>query len=146
MLLFTTDLTKSGQKLKNWVFDIIGLEKNSKLNKLEVFIYSHPQTDCFVLSELFSVARPAGRSKPGSKPVQLYIRLSLRPLGHQYIYIYIYIYILYISIIGSPYYRSRGCFDNIIIICLSFLSLNLRFTHFYFVSIYVNIGFCMAAS
>ena len=22
-----------------------------------IFIYSHPQTDCFVLSELFSVAR-----------------------------------------------------------------------------------------
>ena len=33
-------------------------------------------TDCFVLSELFSVARHAGRSKPGSKPVQLYVRLS----------------------------------------------------------------------
>ena len=25
---------------------------------------------CFVLSELFSVARHAGRAKPGSKPVQ----------------------------------------------------------------------------
>ncbi len=48
-----------------------------------IYIYSHPQTDCFVLSELFSVARHAGRSKSGSKPVQLYIRLSLRPLGHQ---------------------------------------------------------------
>ena len=34
-----------------------------------IYIYSHPQTDCFVLSELFSVARHAGRSKPGSKPV-----------------------------------------------------------------------------
>ena len=39
-----------------------------------IYIYCHPQTDCFVLSELFSVARPAGRSKPGSKPVQLYDR------------------------------------------------------------------------
>ena len=48
-----------------------------------IYIYSHPQTDCFVLSELFSVARHAGRPKPGSKPVQLYVRLSLRPLGHQ---------------------------------------------------------------
>ena len=37
--------------------------------------------DCFVLSELFSVARHAGRSKPRSKPVQLYVRLSFRPLG-----------------------------------------------------------------
>ena len=46
-------------------------------------IYCHPQTDCFVLSELFSVAKHAGRSKPGSKPVQLYLRLCFRPLVHQ---------------------------------------------------------------
>ena len=46
-------------------------------------IYSHPQTDCFVRSELFSVAIHAGRSKPGSRPVQLYVRLSFKPLGHQ---------------------------------------------------------------
>ena len=46
-----------------------------------IYIYCHPQTDCFVLSELFSVARHAGRSKPGSKPVQLYVRLSFRPLS-----------------------------------------------------------------
>ena len=48
-----------------------------------IYIYCHPQTDCFVLSELFSVARHAGRSKPGSKPVQLYVRLSFRPFGHK---------------------------------------------------------------
>ena len=48
-----------------------------------VCVCGHPQTDCFVLSELFIVARHAGRSKPGSKPVQLYVRLNLRPLGHQ---------------------------------------------------------------
>ena len=47
-----------------------------------MYIYCNPQTDCFVLSELFSVARHAGRSKPGSKPVQLYVRLNLRPLPH----------------------------------------------------------------
>ena len=45
----------------------------------DIYIYSHPQTDCFVLSELFSVARHAGRSKPESKPVQLYDR----PHGHK---------------------------------------------------------------
>ena len=44
-----------------------------------IYIYSHPQTDCFVLSELFSEARRAGPSKP----VQLYVRLCLRPVGHQ---------------------------------------------------------------
>ena len=44
-----------------------------------IYIYCYPQEDCFVLSELFSVAWHAGRSKPGSKPVQLYVRLSFRP-------------------------------------------------------------------
>ena len=53
------------------------------LQYIYIYIYCHPQTDCFILSEIFSVARHAGRSKPGSKPVQLYVRLSLRPLGHQ---------------------------------------------------------------
>ena len=47
-----------------------------------IYIHCHPQTDCFVLSELFSVARHAGRSKPGSKPVQLYVRQGLGPVGH----------------------------------------------------------------
>ena len=44
---------------------------------IQSYIYSHPQVDCFVPSELFSVARHAVRSKPGSKPIQLYVRLSL---------------------------------------------------------------------
>ena len=48
-----------------------------------IYIYCHPETDCFVLSELFSVARHVERSKPGSKPVQLYVRLRLRLLGQQ---------------------------------------------------------------
>ena len=48
-----------------------------------IYIYCHPQTDCFVLSELFSVARHVERSKPRSKPIQLYVRLSFRPLGEQ---------------------------------------------------------------
>ena len=48
-----------------------------------VYIYRYPQTDCFLLSELFSVARHIGRSKPVSKPIQLYVRLSLRPLAQQ---------------------------------------------------------------
>ena len=30
-----------------------------------IYIYSQPQTDCFVLSEFFCVARHGGRSKPG---------------------------------------------------------------------------------
>ena len=48
-----------------------------------IYIYCQPQTDCFVLSELFSAARYVGRAKPGSKTIQLYVRLGLRPLGQQ---------------------------------------------------------------
>ena len=46
-------------------------------------MYCHPQTDCFVLSEFFDVARHVGRLRLGSKPVQLYVRLSIRPFGQQ---------------------------------------------------------------
>ena len=48
-----------------------------------IYIYCHPQTDCFVVSQLFSVAQYVGRLKLGSKPAQLYVRLSIRPLGQQ---------------------------------------------------------------
>ena len=51
----------------------------SVLEYIYIYIYSHLQTDCFILSEFFSVARHAGHSKP----VQLYVRLCFRPLGHQ---------------------------------------------------------------
>ncbi len=40
-------------------------------------------SDCFVVSQFFSVARHVGRLKLGSKPAQLYIRLSIRPLVQQ---------------------------------------------------------------
>ena len=43
----------------------------SQTHDIYIYIYCHPQTDCFVLSELFSVARHVGRSKPRSKPIQL---------------------------------------------------------------------------
>ena len=46
-------------------------------------IYSQPQTDCFVLSELFCIDRHVGRSKLESKPIQTYVSLSLRPLGQR---------------------------------------------------------------
>ena len=54
-----------------------------KFAYIYIYIYSHPQRDCFILSELFSVARHVGRLEPGSKPIQLDVRLSLRPLGQQ---------------------------------------------------------------
>ena len=48
-----------------------------------IYIYSHPQTDCFVISQLFSVTGHVECLKLGSKPTQLYIRLSLIPLSQQ---------------------------------------------------------------
>ena len=48
-----------------------------------IYICCHSQRDCFVVSQLFSVARYVRRLKPGSKLDQLYVRLSIRPLGQQ---------------------------------------------------------------
>ena len=49
-----------------------------------IYIYiCQPQTDCFVLSQLFSVARHVGRLKLGSKPTQLNVRLSIISLSQQ---------------------------------------------------------------
>ena len=48
-----------------------------------IYIYCHPQTDCFLVSQLFIVAKHVRRFKLGSKPVQLYVRLSIRPLGQK---------------------------------------------------------------
>ena len=56
---------------------------------IDIYIYiyiiyiCHPQTDCFVVSQFFSVARHVRCFKLGLKPTQLYIRLSIRPLGQQ---------------------------------------------------------------
>ena len=51
-------------------------------SSIYIYIVIHRQTVSFY-SELFSVARQAGRSKTGSKHVQLYVRLCFRPLAHQ---------------------------------------------------------------
>ena len=48
-----------------------------------MYIYCHPQTDCFVVSQLFSMTRHVGRVKLGLKPAQLYVRFRIRPLGQQ---------------------------------------------------------------
>ena len=42
-----------------------------------MYIYCNPQTDCFIVSQLFSVARHIGHLMQGSKPAQLYVRLSI---------------------------------------------------------------------
>ena len=46
-------------------------------------MYCHPQTDSFVVLQLFSVARHVGCLKLGSKPTQLYVRLTIIPLSQQ---------------------------------------------------------------
>ena len=51
-----------------------------------VCVYCHPRTDCFVVSQLFSVARHVGCLKLGSKPTQLYVRFSILPLSQQSTY------------------------------------------------------------
>ena len=53
MLIYVKDI-KSGSSIV-WSFALW----------VYIYIYYHPQTDCFVLSELFRVARHVGRSKPG---------------------------------------------------------------------------------
>ena len=46
-------------------------------------VCGHPQTDCFVESQIFSVARHVGRLKLGSKPAKLYVRLCIIALRQQ---------------------------------------------------------------
>ena len=47
-----------------------------------IYIYILSSTDRLFRC-IFSVARHVGRFKLGSKPAQLYVRLSIRPLGQQ---------------------------------------------------------------
>ena len=42
-----------------------------------IYIYYHSHTDCFVVSQLYSVARHARCLKLGLKPAQPYIRLTI---------------------------------------------------------------------
>ena len=66
---------------------------SQKFRHKYIYIYIYINIHTYILSsidrlfrsirKLFSVARHAGRSKPRSKPIQLYVLLSLRPLGHQ---------------------------------------------------------------
>ena len=51
------------------------------MNRQTIYIYIHQQTDCFVVSQLFSLARHVGRYKLGSKAAQIYVRLSIIPLS-----------------------------------------------------------------
>ena len=46
-----------------------------------------PQTDCFIVSQLISVPRHAGRFKLGLKPARLYSRLCIIPLSQKSTYV-----------------------------------------------------------
>ena len=72
-----------------------------------MYIYSHPQTDCFDVSPLFSVAWHARRFKLGSKPTQIYDRLSILPLSQQMTYLSfgIITHILWLSFLYILRYR-----------------------------------------
>ena len=53
------------------------------LRKTYYHYICHPQTDCFVVPQLFSVTRHVRRLKLGSKPAHLYVRLCIIPLSQQ---------------------------------------------------------------
>ena len=48
-----------------------------------LYVYCHPQTDCFIVSQLFNVARHAEHFKLGSKQAKLYVGLRILQLSHQ---------------------------------------------------------------
>ena len=49
-----------------------------------IYTYCHPQTDSFIVSQLFSVARHTGRFKLSLKPAQLYVRLARTLVGWKF--------------------------------------------------------------
>ena len=82
----SVDMQSSSKTLIDWEINIAFIRNKSVytfLDILYIYIYCHPETDCFVLSRLFSVASYAGRLKLGSKPAQLYVRLNIIPLSQQ---------------------------------------------------------------
>ena len=53
---------------------------------LNINLRSLSSTDCFAVSQLFSVARHVGRFKLGSKPAQIYVRLCILLISQQMTY------------------------------------------------------------
>ena len=65
------------------IIDIFCYNFYGFVNYIYIYIYYHWQTDCFVVSQLFNVARHVGRLKLGLKPAQFYVRLSIIPFSQQ---------------------------------------------------------------
>ena len=66
-----------------------------------IYIYCHPQTDCFIVSQLFSVARPTRCFKLRSKPWWIYvsrtscsISIVILRVSEGILYIYLSTYML----------------------------------------------------
>ena len=72
------------------------------------YIYSHPQTDCFVASQLFNVARQAGRFKRESKPAQHYVRFSVLPFSQQTTLVSLGVITHYVSAFVCLHYALPG--------------------------------------
>ena len=66
----------------DWIVPYSGSTELKNTLYIYIYIYTVIHRHCFVVSQLFSVARHVGRSKLGSKPAQIYVRLSIR-LGQQ---------------------------------------------------------------
>ena len=71
---------------------------------MTVYIECHPQKDCYVVSQLFRVAKQAGRLKLISKPAQLYVRLGFRPLDQQAFHVSLGNYKVLSNNISGSYY------------------------------------------
>ena len=65
------------------VLNMVSRAKLENLKEPEIYIIYHQQRDCFVVSQHYSEARDVQRLKPGSKPAQLYVRLSIIPHNYQ---------------------------------------------------------------
>ena len=87
----------------------ICLYKNNHIY-IYTHIYCHPQTHCFIVSQLISVARTRRMLKLGSKPTQLYVRLSIRPLDQQAYHVGLEIIRYYVATAAAVF------------VCLHFLS------------------------
>ena len=88
---FECEIIKSGQSShKMYSNNILNIQESTtilnactrkvwKLIECTTYIYMHfhPQTDSFVISQLFSVTRHVGRLKLGSKSAQIYVRLNI---------------------------------------------------------------------
>ena len=80
------EITSKGTRVSCVYYQLKCPYEKSLETYLMILVYCHPQTDCFIVSQLFSVARHIGHLKQGSQPTKLYVRLSIillnQPANH----------------------------------------------------------------